>query len=377
MGSILENAAITADFSLRLCALLRRRGVAVGTQQVIACMDAIFLLETVNEDELKRVYRITLINRKQDLWHLYRAYDLLLNDYRSPNASEEVEANNEDRNSVAVRKQYRSEESSSSDPGEESVVTQGYSTREVDHYKDLRLIPKEDLPAAMAALRRIAGKHASLARRKSIRAKRHGHIDLRGSCRDSVKFDGEIIRWRYKRKIPTRARLVIVTDVSGSMEIYSIFLLNFLYLLNSTRLFRMETFVFSTRLENLTRQFRSRRFPEMLKNVALHFSGWSGGTRIGTAIETLNEAFGPMVTPKTTVVIMSDGWDTGDTHLLDREMAKLRRHARSIIWINPLKGAPDYEPLALGMSTALPHCDSFINGHSVNSLEEFANLLSR
>ncbi|MDB6087621.1 MAG: hypothetical protein JWN85_405 [Gammaproteobacteria bacterium] len=375
MGSILENVWITTDFSLRLCALLRRRGVEVGTRQVIACMEAIRLLEIVNEDELKRVYRITLINRKQDLWHLYRAYELLLKDYLSPRASAEEEAKQEARNSGAVRKQYRSEESSSNDPGEESVISPGYSTREVDHCRDFRLIPQEDVPAAMAALKRLARKHASLARRKSKRAKRHGHIDLRGSCRDSVKFDGEIIRWRYKRKMATRSRLVIVSDVSGSMEVYSSFLLNFLYLLNSARFFRMATFVFSTRLENLSRQFRSRSFPEMLKNVALHFSGWSGGTKIGRAIQTLNETYGPVVTPKTTVVIMSDGWDTGDLELLDREMSKLRSRARSIVWINPLKGAPAYEPLAAGMATTLPYCDEFIAGHSINSLAELAKML--
>jgi uncharacterized protein with von Willebrand factor type A (vWA) domain len=191
-----------------------------------------------------------------------------------------------------------------------------------------------------------------------------------------VKFDGEIMHWRFKRKIPTHSRFVIVSDVSGSMEVYSVFLLNFLHLLNLDGHLQMESFVFSTRLERLTRYVRSRAFPEMLKNVSLHFSGWSGGTKIGAAVEALNTTYESVITPKTNVIIMSDGWDTGDIALLDREMARLRRRAKSIIWLNPLKGAPAYEPLALGMATARPYCDQFIAGHSLDSLDEFAGLLS-
>ena len=285
-------------------------------------------------------------------------------------------AEEEIREPVVIKRRHYADEDSSSVDGEEVGQTEGYSVREVDHHQDFQLIPKEEVPAVMAELKKIAKKYASIARRKSKRARRHGNIDLRNSARDSVKFDGEIVNWRFKRKRPTHSRFVIVSDVSGSMEIYSIFLLNFLYLLNANHRMKMESFVFSTRLERLTKHFRSRNFQEMLRNVALNFSAWSGGTKIGAAIETLNETYGSVVTPKTSVIIMSDGWDTGDIPLLDREMAKLRTRAKSIVWINPLKGAPAYEPLALGMATARPYCDQFISGHSVNSLEKFASLLT-
>ena len=159
------------------------------------------------------------------------------------------------------------------------------------------------------------------------------------------------------------------------MEIYSIFLLNFLHVLNSSRRMKMESFVFSTRLECLTKQFRSRDFSEMLENVTAHFTAWSGGTKIGAALEDLNHRYGGSITSKTTVIIMSDGWDTGDASLLDNEMATLHRRAKSVIWINPLKAAPGYEPLAVGMATARPYCDRFITGHSIDSLEAFAALL--
>ena len=376
MATAFENLAITTDFTLRLCALLRQNGVDIGTQQSIACMQAILVVGTVDQDELKGIYRATLINRKQDLWQLHAAFEQLLKDYRSPRLTDDDGSNNERRKAVVVKRRQYSDDKSASASGEDLAWTEGYSIREVDHHKDFRLIPKKEVPAAMAELRKIAKEHASIARRKSRRAKHHGNIDLRSSVRDSVKFDGEIVTWRFKRKRPTHSRFVVICDVSGSMEIYSIFLLNFLHLFNLHHRMKLESFVFSTRLERLTKQFNSRNFQEMLQNVALHFSAWSGGTKIGAAVEALNETYGSMTTPKTSVIIMSDGWDTGDVALLDREMEKLRSRVKSIVWLNPLKGSPLYEPLAMGMATARPYCDQFISGHSLNSLEKFASLLN-
>jgi len=377
MATPFENLQITTDFSLRLFGLLRKGGVEVGTQQTVACMQAIVLMETVNEDELKGIYRATLINRKEDLFQLQWIYELLLKAYQSPRSTvQDALKDLEDSESVTVKRRQQSDGNDSTQDHEELAETEGYSVREVDHHKDFQLVPKQDIPAILAELEKIAKKYASMARRKTKASRHKGRLDLRASIRDSVKFDGEIVNWRYKQKIPTHSRFVIVSDVSGSMEIYSIFLLNFLHLLHRNHKMKIESFVFSTRLQSLTKQFRSKNFPEMLKNVALHFSGWSGGTKMGEAIEALNETYSSTVTPHTTVLIMSDGWDTGDVTLLDREMAKLRNRAKSIVWMNPLKGDPLYEPLAIGMATARPYCDEFISGHSIDSLKKFAALIN-
>ena len=375
------NLRITADFTLRLCARLRRDGIDVGAQQSIACLRAIGLLATLDEEELKEIYRLTLVNRRQDLPAFEVAYDHLMRDYLSPrhppgaNDEEDEEDEREIRPVVVKRREFSDDESSAVDE-EETARTEGYSTREVDYYKDFRLIPKEEIPAVLAELAKIARRYAAIARRKTRRSRRNGAIDLRSSARDSVRFDGEILRWHYKRKVPTHSRWVIVADVSGSMEIYTIFLLNFIFLLHEHHRMKMDTFVFSTRLEYLATAFRQRDFQTMLKTVALHFSAWSGGTRIGAALETLNDRYATLITPRTNVVVISDGWDTGDIPLLDREMARLRSRAQSITWINPLKGHPAYEPLALGMATARPYCDRFITGHSVDSLVKFASLMN-
>ena len=370
-----DNLKITTDFSLRLCALLRQSGVSVGSQQTIACMQAVLLLELFNETELKGVYRATLINRKQDMYHLDRAYDLLMKDYLTPRAEKAEGSEERSRKTVIAKTREYAGVMVPAKNEEEQVRTEGYSAREVNHQKDFRLVSPRSMPDYVSELERIARRYATIARRRTKRAKRGGCVDLRASIRESVKFDGEVMRLRFKRKVPTHSRFVVVCDVSGSMEIYGVFLLNFLYHLHRLRKIRVESFVFSTYLQSLTKEFRSKNFPDMLRNVAMHFTGWSGGTKIGAAIESLNETYATSVTPKTTVIVMSDGWDTGDIALLDREMSRLRQRAKSVIWINPLKGDLDYEPLAIGMAAARPYCDHFIAGHNIDSFANFARLI--
>jgi uncharacterized protein len=373
-----NNLRITVDFSLKLIYLLRNTGVSIGMQQTVICIQSILLLKKINKDQLKTIYRVTLINRKEDLFHLHRMFDLLWMEYMDPRPKAKGSPKDTEKEDGVVLKllQYDGTNEDENEDTEELTEAQGYSTRDINYHKDFRNIAKEDIPSVLLELNKIAKKYALIPRRKMKDSKRAGKIDMRKSIRESVKYGGEILNWRYKKQIPTHSRFVVVSDVSGSMELYSIFLLNFLHLLHNHNRIKIESFIFSTHLQPLTKYFRSKDFQGVLKNVSLHFSGWSGGTKIGKAIETLNETYSSVITPKTTVIIMSDGWDTGDINLLDHEMSKLRNRAKSIIWLNPLKGDLSYEPLALGMATAYPYCDKFISCHSMESLKDFAKLLS-
>jgi uncharacterized protein with von Willebrand factor type A (vWA) domain len=398
MAPALEGLAIATDFTLRLCDRLRQMGVDVGIQQSAACLRAVLLNGVLEAEELKRLCRITLVNRRQDFWALQQAFDQVLKDYLDSNGRAEDDAGDKkrseirqgrqpasarndgrsDRNRPEFGKPYRqfTEDRVTLPLRADSVLMQGYSAGEVDNHKDFRFVSKVEMPAMLSELEKIAKKHVTVARRKFRKAnRRRGRVDLRASIRLTAKSDGEILDWRFKRRRPKRARFVVVADVSGSMEVYCTFLLNFLHNLNSSRHMKLETFVFSTRLERVTRELRTRNFREMLGKIATTFSAWSGGTKIGAAIETLNDTYEGIVTPKTCVIIMSDGWDTGDMALLDREMDRLRRHARSIVWINPLKGDAGYQPLAQGMATALPYCDHVLAGHSLDSLDQFARMI--
>jgi uncharacterized protein len=181
---------------------------------------------------------------------------------------------------------------------------------------------------------------------------------------------------RQKRKIRTRP-LVVICDISGSMDRYARLLLRFVHALGQG-LENTEVFVFGTRLTRITRELRKRDVDTALTQVVGSVEDWSGGTRIGEAIKTFNYQWARRVLRSgATVVVISDGWDRGDPELLGREMARLQRSCRRLIWLNPLLGAPGYQPLTQGMRAAMPYIDEFLPIHNLQSLEALADLLSQ
>lgn len=374
MSRSFEDVAASIEFSLRLCGVLRRHGIRLGSLQTIACTRAIALTQAVEQRHLRCIYRVTLVNRRDDLALLERLVAGLFEAYFVSQQAPARTRQRADDTLAPARSQRESLSAGAADHGE-LAARAGYSVHAVDHHKDFRAITEHEFPAVIAAFESIVREHAAVVRRRTRRARRGRVIDLRASMRACVKFGGDSVEWRYRNKVPTHTRLVVLVDVSGSMEIYSSLLLHFLHLLHRRHRFRIEVFVFSTELQSLSEQFRAASFPDLLDGMSRQFSGWAGGTRIGHAIACLNGRYRSAVTSKSVVVVMSDGWDTGESELLDREMAKLSRRARSTIWLNPLKGDPGYQPLAIGMATARPYCDEFISGHSIESLQAFAALL--
>jgi uncharacterized protein with von Willebrand factor type A (vWA) domain len=181
---------------------------------------------------------------------------------------------------------------------------------------------------------------------------------------------------RQKRKIRTRP-LIVICDISGSMDRYARLLLRFVHALGQG-LENTEVFVFGTRLTRITRELRKRDVDTALTQVVSSVEDWSGGTRIGEAIKAFNYRWARRVLRSgATVVIISDGWDRGDPELLGREMARLQRSCRRLIWLNPLLGAPGYQPLTQGMRAAMPYIDEFLPIHNLQSLEALADLLGQ
>ena len=178
---------------------------------------------------------------------------------------------------------------------------------------------------------------------------------------------------RRVRRLRPR-RLVLVCDVSGSMTPYARMLLQYLQAAVAAHR-RVEAFAFGTRLTRITRELAERDPDRALERAAAAVEDWSGGTRIGEALAMLNREHGRRLGRGAVVVLLSDGWDRGEPELLAAEMARLRRSAHRVIWLNPLKAHPGYEPLARGMAAALPHADHFLAGSSLRSLEELAALL--
>jgi hypothetical protein len=176
--------------------------------------------------------------------------------------------------------------------------------------------------------------------------------------------------------VETNRKLIVLCDVSGSMEPYSRAILLFVHaLLESGR--GVEAFAFGTRLTRLTEELAGTDPERALEEASRRVVDWSGGTRIGASLKAFNDLWGRRALSRgAVVVIVSDGWEREDTHTVSREMARLARCAYSVVWVNPLKGHPDYEPLAGGMRAALPFVDRFLPGHNLESLEELAGVLA-
>jgi uncharacterized protein with von Willebrand factor type A (vWA) domain len=194
-----------------------------------------------------------------------------------------------------------------------------------------------------------------------------GEVDLRRSLRAASRH-GEVVDLARRRRRRNRLDLVALCDVSGSMDVYSNFLVAFLYALEQEEA-RVHAFVFSTRLFEVTGLLRRQSLDDALAAIAGTVNAWSGGTRIGACLREFNLHHARrLVGPRTVVIVMSDGWEREDTELLAREMAWLHRRAFSVIWLNPLRGRRGYEPLAKGMAAALPHTDHFLAAHNLDSL---------
>jgi len=230
-----------------------------------------------------------------------------------------------------------------------------------------------------AARRLIADIECRRPRRRSRRLRPHSRgrtLDVRRLARGSLATGGDPVNRRFRRRAEMPRKLVVLCDVSGSMEAYTRAMLLFLHaLMRAGR--GVEVFAFGTRLTRLTPELVTRDPEEALRRAADRVVDWAAGTRIGVSLKAFNDVWGRRaLTRGAVVLIVSDGWERHDPSLVGREMQRLHRAAFAVVWVNPLKGGRDYEPLAGGMRAALPFIDRFVTGHNLASLDELAGLLS-
>jgi uncharacterized protein with von Willebrand factor type A (vWA) domain len=251
-----------------------------------------------------------------------------------------------------------------------------YSAMEALIQKDFSDFKPEELGAVARACVAIARRVATRKSRRYRITTKGSRIDPRRTIRRNVKYGGTILELsKLERKI-RKPRIVVICDVSRSMEQYSIFLLQFMHSMQNV-IGRIESFVFSTALHRVSSYFKHSDIQTALDDIAREIPDWSGGTRIGESLKTFNDQFARrLVDQRTVVIILSDGLDTGQTELLDEEMAKLHLRCARLIWLNPLLGKDHYQPVARGMAAALPHVDVFAAAHNLASLQKLANSLA-
>jgi uncharacterized protein with von Willebrand factor type A (vWA) domain len=254
-------------------------------------------------------------------------------------------------------------------------VTMTYSSREILRRKDFADLTGEELKAIQQMVSELVWQ-LGMRHSRRLQAGPGTKIDLRRTLRRNLKYGGEILLWAYRLPKSKPRPLVVIADISGSMERYTRLLLHFIYSLSEGLQQSVEAFVFSTRLTRVTRQLRGHNVEQALSEVSSLVPDWSGGTRIGEALKTFNFDWGRRVLGQGAVVLLiSDGWDRGDAELLHAEISRLQRSCYRLIWLNPLLGSAQYEPLTRGMRTALPFIDDFLPVHNLISLEELARHL--
>ncbi len=229
-----------------------------------------------------------------------------------------------------------------------------------------------------AEIQRIAARMVrALASRPGRRRKRHrrrGIPDLRGAMRLSLSTGGDVVRLPRLRRVHRTPRLLLLLDVSGSMDRHARLMLRLAHAVGQ-QTGRVETFAFSTAITRITRALSAPNFDEALYRAGRAVEHWSGGTRIGESLHVINTLYERLEDRFTTVLLLSDGWETGDPGRLARELSRMRLRVRSLIWLNPLAGTEDFEPLARGLRAAMPYVDHFAPAGDVESLKRLPGLL--
>jgi uncharacterized protein len=249
-----------------------------------------------------------------------------------------------------------------------------WSAVELLRERDFATMGEAERTAAKRLLARLAKRGPTRRSRRLEPSRGRGRPDHRRTMRASLRHGGEPFDRRWHAAAERERALVLVADVSGSMQPYARMLLHYVHAAVAARR-QVEAFAFGTRLTRITRELAERDPDRALARAAAAGGDWSGGTRIGDALAELNREHGRRVGRGAVVVVLSDGWDRGEPEIVADEAARLSRTAHRLIWLNPLKADPRYEPLARGMAAALPHVDALLSGHSVASLEELAELL--
>jgi len=367
--------------------VLRASGLSVTTPELMDAVRALELVDLMDRDEVYRALRTVLVSRMEEQPAFDRCFEAFwrfqaeegqglegLVSMVQPTLPENEHGGNppeagQDKQAQIALDDWEEGEEADDEP----LEVPGLSNREVLMERDFSTFPAEQLDE-VARLTVLIAKR--LARRMSRRRKptrRGGIVDLRRSMRANL-MKGEIIELRRRSRRRRKVRLVLLCDVSGSMDLYSRFLLQFLYALQN--LFgRVETFTFATRLTRVSDLLRGPSYKRALRRLT-EVRDWSGGTRIGEAIRDFNQEWGRLVDRRTIVLILSDGWDTGEPDVLAQEMLTLKRRAGRVLWLNPLLGNPSYEPLTRGMAAALPLVDHFAAAHNLSSLRELATHLT-
>lgn len=359
-----------AETITRFCRFVRGEGLSAGIKESVDALEVARMVGIDDREQLKIGLRSVLCSSKEEwdrfeelFWIFWRDADRNAEKRPGQNGSKQRK---EPLKGAVPSLLANSSAGNATEGGGKAVV--GASSGEHLKKADFAEVTQNDL----TELEKIA---VQLLKRMSLRVSRRlkirkvgRQIDLRRTIRKNISRGGDPIELSFKNRKWQQSRLVILLDVSGSMNPYSLFLLRFAYALQK-HFRKVNTFLFSTRLTDITLLLGSRDLRQSLQAVAQESAGWSSGTQIGQSLHEFNLHHARrLLTRDTIFIILSDGWDTDEPEVLAAELAAIKARVRKLIWLNPLLGMRDYQPVTRGMSAALPYIDVFAPGHNLESL---------
>ncbi len=378
---MIGSAADPVESVTLFARLLRDAGLTTGPERVRDACQALLAIDLERPDEVRYALRAVFVSRREEGPVFDAAFDLFFSrpggegragsipGRSRPLALDPTKAfawmNALGLSSSGIAREVEGPPASST----------GYSADELLRQRDFREMSWDELASVRRLLRQSPWRVAER-RTRRLRADRRGTVELRRTMRAAARQAGDAPRLARASAQTKRRPIVILCDVSGSMDRYSRHLLVFAQVIGRKE--RVETFAFSTHLTRITHLLRHSDIDSALDHVASQVHDIGGGTRIAEALHTFQRDHARRVLGHGAVVlIISDGWDRGDPDQLGREMARLRRSCHRLIWLNPLLGSAAYQPETRGMAAALPHCDDFLSAHSVDALDALGKLLAQ
>jgi len=368
---------------------LRRRKVGVTIDNILDTLRGISLIKLHKKEDFYHLLRANFVSRKEEM-DIFEELFKQFWSFADPSGPVTKKVINEEAGAPEEKDEGSSSESKKDQPliktwndeREADELKEGkdlpvYSPDEILRQKDFTHFRTEELEKVKDWVSLLTRKMAAHLSRRWKKGGKGDFLDFRRSIRQSVKYGGEILELKMKGRKPKPLRLILVCDVSGSMDIYSQFFLRFMHGLQN-HYPHCETFAFSTRLSHITLLLKRRTFDETLRLLSGKVLDWSGGTNIGAALHHLHQRYSDLLHPNRSLfLIFSDGWDRGDTMLLESELKSLKRQVKGLIWLNPLLGNQNYQPLCKGISTALPYVDHFLPYYNFSSLKKLGYLISK
>ena len=366
------------------CRLLRQMGVNVTTTNQLSWCESIQLIDIGEREAFYHTARTNLIAGEADRETFDTAFNLFWiyprpefqtvdteREVPEPSSLQELSDANDEQD---ILEQWLDTETEDDEEGEEDDPV-AYSAEDLLTRKDFSEFTREDMEEAREIVAKLAAVLATKLSRRKIVGKKGKIIDFRRSWRQSLVHGGEPLELIRKQRKIKKTKILLLCDVSGSMDCYAKFLIQFIYGMQQ-ELREVDVAVFSTHLTDITGLLRRKGLAEGLNEVSNVVPDWSGGTKIGESLLEFYRQFAPSFSAyRSVVILISDGWDRGDVDVLRRSMEMLHRHAHRLIWLNPLLGSDGYQPICRGIRTALPYVDYFLPAHNLESLAQLTKIL--